>query len=207
MTGQVSHDEASRPIGGANAGAISAAATPAQRRRNGLVPRSAQASNVSMQPEELTMRATFIAAALALCLAGPVAAGEQVPFRGSMSGTATITPIGGPIVSVLLETSGTANQLGGFTLQAPHIVNQATLTAVGTYEFTAPDGSTLTASLSGSATMVAPGVLRIAEVGTITGGTGRFAGATGTFTTDRTFYPGTGLTNGSFEGWISTRGK
>lgn len=153
------------------------------------------------------MRPAVIAGALMLCLAGPVSAGDQVPFRGSMSGTATITPISPPIVSVLLETSGTASQLGRFTLEAPHIVNQATLTAEGTYVFTAADGSTLTASLSGSATLVAPGQLAIAETGTITGGTGRFEGATGSFSTDRTFFPATGQTHGTFEGWISTPGS
>lgn len=153
------------------------------------------------------MRAAVIAAALVLCLAGPVSAGDQVPFRGSMSGTATITPLDPPIVSVLLETSGTASQLGRFTLEAPHIVNQALLTAVGTYVFTAADGSTLTATLSGSASLVAPGQLSIAETGIITGGTGRFEGATGTFSTERTFFPATGQTHGSFEGWISTPGN
>lgn len=152
------------------------------------------------------MRAAVIAGALMVCLAGPVSAGDQVPFRGSMSGSATITPINPPIVSVLLETSGQATQLGRFSLEAPHIVNQATLTAVGTYVFTAADGSTLTASLSGSATLVAPGQLAIAEQGVITGGTGRFDGATGSFSTERTFFPATGQTHGTFEGWISTPG-
>ena len=154
------------------------------------------------------MRAALIASALLLVsIAGPVSAGDQVPFRGSMSGTATITPLDPPIVAVLLETSGTASKLGRFTLEAPHIVNQATRMAVGTYVFTAADGSTLTATLAGTATLVAPGVLAISETATITGGTGRFAGATGSFSTDRTFFPGTGETHGSFEGWISTRGS
>jgi hypothetical protein len=140
---------------------------------------------------------------LALAVAGPVAANDLVPFRGEMTGTATITPIAPPIVSVLLETSGHANQLGRFTLVAPHTVNQATRIASGTYTFTAPDGSTLTATLSGSATLVAPGELAISEEGVITGGTGRFEGATGSFSTQRTFFPATGQTHGTFEGWIS----
>jgi hypothetical protein len=152
------------------------------------------------------MRAALIAVGLILSIAGPVSAGDQVPFRGTMSGTATVSPIAPPIVSVLLQTSGRATQLGRFTLEAPHTVNQATLTAVGTYVFTAADGSTLTASLAGSATLVAPGVLAISETGTITGGTGRFAGATGSFSTERTFFPAIGETYGSFEGWISTPG-
>jgi hypothetical protein len=140
---------------------------------------------------------------LGVALAGPAAASDLVPFRGEMSGTATITPIAPPIVAVLLETRGHANQLGSFTLVAPHTVNQATLTATGSYTFTAADGSTLTATLAGTATLVAPGQLAIAEEGVITGGTGRFAGATGSFSTQRTFFPGTGETHGTFEGWIS----
>lgn len=153
------------------------------------------------------MRKAIVAIGLVLSLAGPVSAGDQVPFRGTMSGTATITPISPPIVSVLLQTEGQASQLGRFTLEAPHTVNQATLTATGTYTFVAADGDILTASLSGSATLVAPGVLSIAETGVITGGTGRFAGATGTFSTARIFYPATGETHGTFDGWISTPGK
>ena len=141
---------------------------------------------------------------LALAVAGPVAAKELVPFRGEMSGTATVTPVAPPIVSVLLETTGHASQLGRFTLEAPHTVNQATLTATGTYTFTAADGSTLTATLSGSARLVAPGQLAISEQGLITGGTGRFEGATGSFSTERTFFLATGATHGTFEGWIST---
>jgi len=157
------------------------------------------------------MRAPVLAAGLVLSLgvavAGPVAATEQVPFRGEMSGTATVTPIQPPIVSVLLATSGHASQLGQFVLLAPHTVNQATLTATGTYTFTAADGSTLTATLAGTATLVGPGQLAIAESGTVTGGTGRFEGATGSFSTNRTFFPGTGQTHGTFEGWISTPGR
>jgi len=153
------------------------------------------------------MRTVVIAAAVVLCLAGPVAASEQVPFRGSLTGSATVTPLDPPLASVLLEAAGSASQLGRFTLEAPHIVNQATQTAVGTYLFTAADGSTLTATLSGSASMVSPGVLALAETGTITGGTGRFDGATGSFSMQRTFDLASGATDGSFRGWISTPGN
>ena len=157
------------------------------------------------------MRTTSIALgtvlALGAAVAGPAAASDLVPFRGEMSGTATITPIAPPVVSVLLQTSGHANQLGSFTLVAPHTVNQSTLTATGTYTFTAADGSTLTATLAGTAALVAPGQLSISEEGVVTGGTGRFAGARGSFSTQRTFFPGTGQTHGTFEGWISTPGR
>jgi hypothetical protein len=44
------------------------------------------------------------------------------------------------------------------------------------------------------------------ETATITGGTGRFAGATGSFTTERLFDTVTLTTTGSFEGTISSPG-
>lgn len=54
--------------------------------------------------------------------------------------------------------------------------------------------------------MTAPGVLSIRETATITGGTGRFAGATGSFTAERVFNIATSITTGSFEGAISSPG-
>ena len=153
------------------------------------------------------MRASVIAAALLLCLAGPVSAGDQVPFRGTLSGTATVTPLTFPNASVLIEATGVAAQLGRFTLEVPHLVNQETRVAVGTYVFTAANGDTLTASFTGLATPVAPGVLSVSETATISGGSGRFAGATGSFSAERTFTLATGQTTGSFHGWISTPGS
>jgi hypothetical protein len=153
------------------------------------------------------MRAIAIAAALVLCLAGPVSAGDQVPFRGTLAGTVSVTPLTPPMASVEIDGAGRSTQLGRFTLEVPHLVNQATRIATGTYVFTAANGDTLTAAFSGQATLVAPGVLTVSETATITGGTGRFDGATGTFTTERTFTVATGQTTGTFDGWISTPGS
>ena len=75
--------------------------------------------------------------------------------------------------------------------------------------FTIPlDDERETASTGGlaGATPTAPGVLSIAESATITGGTGRFADATGTFTVERLFNQVTPLTTGSFQGTISSPG-
>jgi hypothetical protein len=155
------------------------------------------------------MRAALIAGGLiVLALAGPVSAGDQLPFRGSLAGTATVTPLGGPIVAVGIEASGTATYLGRFTLEAPHIVNQATLTATGTYLLTAANGDTITADLAGTARMVEPpNVVAITETATVTGGTGRFANATGSIEVERVFNRATGVTTGTLEGWISTPGS
>jgi hypothetical protein len=134
------------------------------------------------------------------------AAGEKVPFKGSLEGTATITPLTPPLASVRIEATGNATQLGSFTVAIPHIVNQSTSTGSGSYEFVAANGDTLTADFTGQATLAAPGVLSILETATITGGTGRFAGATGSFTGRRVFNIATATTTGSFEGTVSSPG-
>lgn len=88
-------------------------------------------------------------------------------------------------------------------------MNQATRTQAGPaiIVITAANGDTITAEGSGGqATLVAPGVLSIVDPATITGGTGRFAEATGSLVIRRTFFVAAGLTTGSFEGTISSVG-
>lgn len=150
-----------------------------------------------------------LAVVVGLGLAGPVAAGEQVPFKGSLGGDVERTFIPGNPPRVLVEVEGTgkATQLGQFTFTAPHFVNLATRTAAGTYEFIAANGDKVFADFTGQATPIGGGVLYIEETATITGGTGRFAGATGSFIVDRLYDTVAGTTVGSFEGTISTPGR
>jgi len=148
-----------------------------------------------------------VALSLALGMARPVTAADQVPFKGSLSGTVTVTPLEPPLASVLIEAAGHASQLGRFTVEIPHIVNQAIRVGEGTYVFTAANGDTLTADFTGQATLLAPGVLSTLETATVTGGTGRFVGASGSFTAQRMFFVATGETSGSFEGTISSPGQ
>lgn len=147
-------------------------------------------------------------ALLALGLAAPVAAADQVPFKGSLEGTVTITPLDPPFASVLIEGTGNATQLGRYSVEFIATVNQTTRQGVGPGRlvFTAANGDTLTAEGMGQATLVAPGVLSITETASITGGTGRFAGATGSFVIERTFFVAAGLTTGSFEGTMPSPG-
>jgi hypothetical protein len=158
-------------------------------------------------------RSAFVVAALAvLCLAGDVVAGEPVPFKGDLEGDVTVTPLPPPappfMVAVDVEATGNATQLGLFSLDIPHIVNRMDRTAVGKYVFTAANGDMLFADFTGKATPTAiPGVLYIEETAIITGGTGRFDGATGSFTTERWFDTIAGTTVGSFDGTISAPGN
>ena len=149
-----------------------------------------------------------LAVVVILGLTGPVAAGEQVPFKGSFEGDVTITPRTPPYLQVDVNAAGNATQLGRFTLDIPHLVNAANGTAIGTYEFTAANGDKVYATFTGVATPTAiPGVLYIEETATITSGTGRFAGATGSFTSERWYDTIEGTTTGSFEGTISAPGN
>ena len=146
-----------------------------------------------------------------LALAGPAAAerqGKQVPFRGRLEGIATATPLAPPFVAVKLEGSGNATQLGNFTVSIPHLADRSNGTSVGTYEFTAANGDTLTADFTGLASPSGvPGVVHIVETATITGGTGRFAGATGSFIGERLVDMIAGTITESFEGTISSVGE
>ena len=85
-------------------------------------------------------------------------------------------------------------------------MNTTTRVATGTYEFTAANGDTLIATFTGQASLVSPGVLSVLNTATITGGTGRFADAIGSFTAERVFVMATGAITGSFEGTISSPG-
>ena len=141
-----------------------------------------------------------------LVFAGPAAAKEQVPFRGRLEGiVATVTPLTPPFVAVTLEGEGHATQLGHFDVSSSIVADESNGTAVGTYEFTAANGDTLTADYTESFTPTdVPGVFSDVITATITGGTGRFAGATGSFVSDRVADHVTGIVSDSFEGTIST---
>jgi hypothetical protein len=82
------------------------------------------------------------------------------------------------------------------------------VTGKGTFTFTAANGDKVVANFTGSSALVAPGLVLITEIATIDPdrSTGRFAGATGSFTDMRLADAATGVTGvttGSFEGTIS----
>jgi hypothetical protein len=148
-----------------------------------------------------------LAVFVVLRLAGPAAAAEQVPFGGKLEGDVNLTPAP-PLLLEDIDGMGTATQLGHFMLDVRLVVDPATRTAVGVYGFTAANGDTLYAEFTGQATPTEiPGVLYIEESAIITGGTGRFAGATGSFIAKRWSNPIAGTMVGSFEGTISAPGS
>lgn len=125
------------------------------------------------------------------------------PFAGRFDGvqSVTVTP---PTASVAVSATGTATLLGRFTIELPHTVHLPTSTAQGTATLVAANGDIISATFAGQA-VLGP-IVHIVEHATITGGTGRFAAATGSFVIERVFDPGAGTTTGSFAGSISIPG-
>ena len=146
-------------------------------------------------------------------LTGRVVADEKVPFWGGWQGQVTITPlIGDPTFDVHVEIKGAGKglHLGKFSVSVPHDVDRRSPPnpsfAVGEYVFTAANGDVVRATFTGQAVPYVLGVLYIVESATITGGTGRFEGATGNFECERLFDTVAGTTIASFKGTISSPG-
>ena len=76
------------------------------------------------------------------------------------------------------------------------------MSSTGAATFTAANGDTLTATVAGQATRTSPTTLSVVEVYTVTGGTGRFADATGSFTLHSTVDQPTGVSSGAYSGAI-----
>ena len=140
--------------------------------------------------------------------AGLLAQGHEVPFKGSWEGAVTArTPLPPGFLSISFEGTGNATHLGRFTVEIRIVLNTTDRTLTGTYEFTAANGDTLTAAVTGQSPLTPPGVPQTSvETATITGGTGRFASASGSFTAERVVDLATFLTTGSFNGTISSPG-
>jgi hypothetical protein len=79
-------------------------------------------------------------------------------------------------------------------------IDLSTMSSTGAATFTAANGDTLTSTVVGQATPTGATAVSIVEVYTIIGGTGRFAGATGTFTLHSTVDDATGVSSGTFSG-------
>ena len=99
--------------------------------------------------------------------------------------------------------SGRATHLGRFTVTYELEVDLLTSETFGSSVFTAANGDSLTTDITGLGTPTEnPDVHSIVEVHSITGGTGRFAGATGSFIRKYLLNLVTGVTSGSFDGTI-----
>lgn len=144
-----------------------------------------------------------LVAAFAVSLASVAvsAVAAETPFKGTVNAVETGQVVF-PTRFLDREGTGTATYLGKYTEHVVMQINIPTMSSTGAATFTAANGDTLTASVVGQATRTGPTVLSIVEVYTVTGGTGRFADATGTFTLKSTLEQTTGVSTGTFSGAI-----
>ena len=148
--------------------------------------------------------ALFILIALATSVfAAPAADVQPVPFKGAIQAIETqeIIP---PTMYVNGAGSGKATLLGLFKYRYSVQVNLETRTGSGlTGTFTAANGDRLYAEGSGQGGPSGiPDTNKITETFAITGGTGRFAGASGSFVMVRLVNTITGKVTGKFEGSV-----
>jgi hypothetical protein len=150
----------------------------------------------------LQIAAMLVSAAMA----GPAAAGKLVPLQGVLEAVES-SSLEFPIVSIQSIGSGIASHLGRFTVVHNFQVDLTTFIAIGSAEFTAANGDKIftdTVALTDAPIPTDdPNVILISELHTITGGTGRFADASGSFIVNRALNTGTSVTSGSFDGAIS----
>lgn len=157
------------------------------------------------------MRRTFLSIFCALLLmtlltsttfAAPAA--KQLPFKGTLQAVEVGNTVDfPPVVHVTATGSGNATLLGGFTdsYTVDIYVNFDNRTATGTtyYTFVAANGDKLYSVGQGVGGME-PVTNYVTETHVITGGTGRYAGATGNFVIFRSITAG--VTSGTFDGYI-----
>jgi hypothetical protein len=142
-----------------------------------------------------------MAAMLLAALAIPAAAETQVPFKGTFQGNDTvISP------TITTAATGIGTHVGQLSLSDVFTLTSGT----GTGHWIAANGDSIDTTYVVSV-IFGDVFVTITEIHTITGGTGRFSGAQGSFTVHRTHVrapsaDGTHVTFGWFEGTITSPG-
>ena len=126
-----------------------------------------------------------------------------MPFHGSLQALETDV-VAPPHLLVNGTATGTGTHFGRFTAVFTATVTLDTGSSTGSISFQAANGDRLDGAFAGQGTPTTePNIHSIVEVVTISGGTGRFAGATGAFTIRRVIDLPAGVSSGSFEGTIN----
>jgi hypothetical protein len=134
----------------------------------------------------------------------------RVPFNGTWEAHEDITLFGDPTIGFFTNGQGTltSTELGPLALYLANLVDLATFDGVGTARLIDANGDSIFVCGTGHADPVTPDppVFHITETATVTGGTGQYAGARGSFAVDRTVDLSTGDSSGTFNGVIIVRG-
>ena len=128
-----------------------------------------------------TTRFGFFLLVIAIAVTAPIGA-KSVPFKGSWSGVTVSADLSAlPIVAIVAEGTGQLTHLGRYFMSSPHTTDVRNGETIGDQIFTAANGDTLTAFCAGFP-VPQPNLDVIGSLDCeITGGTGRFEGATGEY--------------------------
>ena len=128
-----------------------------------------------------------------------------VPFKASDSGSATVVGGSSSVVHTVDIGSGHGTHLGRYTLVGSETVDLASGAITnGLFTITAANGDTVTGIYSGEAL---PGLTGYVVSGPVTGGTGRFAGASGFLVWRGTVDPVAFTFTDDISGVVSTTGS
>src|SRR5687768_17602782 len=123
-------------------------------------------------------------------------------FKGTIQSKETYSTVS-PTMYVTGNGSGEAAQLGPFTVSYHVEQNLLDLSETESAHFAGTNGDSLQAKgVRQAMEDRTPGMYNVIEIYTITGGTGRFAGASGTFTLKRLVSVTAGVAASTFEGYI-----
>jgi hypothetical protein len=127
-------------------------------------------------------RVLFSLLVMSMVLTVPVIGAKSVPFKGSWTGlTMSADPANFPVVSIVSDGTGQLTHLGRYFMTSPHTTNVFTGETIGDQIFTAANGDMLTASCAGFPQPQSDGTVVGGLDCDITGGTGRFEGASGEY--------------------------
>ena len=123
-----------------------------------------------------------------------------LPFQGSLTAR-EVDVVSFPTLLAEGSAEGTATHLGRYRAAFTATVNVLDGRSTGSFTFTAANGDQLFSTFVGLG--VGEPIATITETLTISGGTGRFTGASGTLTVQRILDLTTGVSSGSIEGSIT----
>jgi hypothetical protein len=156
---------------------------------------------------------SLLSSVLLVCaLAAPRAlVAQYVPFKGTSENQAiSAVPVDPEHVLVTTVGEGQSTHLGHFTFVSPHLSGLLDFSIAGTQTITAANGDELHTTLVGNLHPVIDNTghvfLEGDIAGTIVGGTGRFANATGAFTFSLVFDTETAHSQSTIDGVIRYAG-
>jgi hypothetical protein len=158
-----------------------------------------------------TMKTISLIAAtfLTVALSSPAVNAGRVSFNGTWEANEVSTPFGDPSIGFFSNGEGTltSTELGPLALYLTVLVDLDGH-GVGRARLIDANGDSIFTCATGQAVPVTedPPVFHITETDIVTGGTGRYAGARGSFSVDRTIDLSTGDSSGTFNGVIIVRG-